>query len=88
MDGLSKHWLQQLTLLNGSEALWNADVVSGPGVRMAAQTTSSGGRGGAEPGALAPSPLGTQGGGGGWAGAEALSAPSTGEVWGAAGPGV
>lgn len=88
MDVFPKHWLQQLTLLNGSGVLWNADVVSGPGVRMAAKTTSSGGQGGAEPGALAPSPLGAHGGGGGWAVAEALSAPSTGEVWGAAGPGV
>lgn len=58
MDGFSKHWLQPLALLNGSEVLWNADMVSGPGVWMAAKTTSSGGRGGAEPGALAPSPLG------------------------------
>lgn len=33
-------------------------MVSGPGVRMAAKTTSSGGRSSAELGALAPSPLG------------------------------
>lgn len=42
MDRFSKHWLQQLALLNGFKVLWNADMVSGPGMGTAAKNQEQG----------------------------------------------
>ena len=84
MDGFSKHRLQQLALLNGSEVLWNetcwarrADGCQNHQQRGTKQC-GAGGAGSIPPRAHVS---------GGRAAAEALSAQGGGEVWGAAGLG-